>query len=181
MAAVYEQADESVHQMAREILEANHKERLRMPDQSFVILCIMFASKEDGESDEAPLKDGRYPAAGAISVIPYKQRVDKRADAEVLLDKREWEDATEPQQRALLDHLITHLELQRDDQGLLKTDDAGRPKLQVRLCDWFLKGFREIAQRYGDDAPEVIAARKFQKQFGETVLKAEEPALFAAV
>lgn len=177
MSVILELADETVHQMAKEVLTLHHPE-LRLPD-GHVKLCIMMASS-DREDGEPPVKNQGYPCYAVISVIPYKQRVDKRADAEIIIDKDRWvNDLTEPQQRALLDHEITHLEIQTDDMGMVKTDDTGRPKLKLKLHDWQIGGFRSIAMRYGSDALEVIEARKFQKHNSDVVTELEAQKLFA--
>lgn len=165
----YEQADDSIHAMAREVMEKHHPE-LRMPDQSYVKLCILMAEDDDLEDGESTLKDAGYPLQAKVSVIQYKQRVDERDDAEILLDRANWERLTEPQQRALLDHAVTHLDIQKDENGFVKTDDVGRPKLKLKVPDFRLSGFRSVARRHGDDAPEVIAARAFERDYGEDVL-----------
>lgn len=169
MSVSLEQAPPEVHHMAREILEQHHAE-LRLTDGSLTRLCILMARQGD-DSDEPPVKLHGYPCYAVISIIPYKQRVDKRADAEIVIDETAWVDLTEPQQRALLDHELTHLEIQKDENGFVKTDDAGRPKLKMRLHEWQIGGFRSIAERYGGDAMEVVEARKFEDRFGEAVLK----------
>lgn len=175
MPTSYTLAPREVRMMADEIIREDWHADIRLGpgDGDFVRLCLFMAY--GGEGDEAPVKLHGYPCAAAISVIAYKQRVDKRADAEIIIDAAWWDNATEPQQRALLDHEITHLEIERDKDGCLKTDDAGRPKLKLKLHDWQLGGFRSIAARYGDDAPEVVMARDFQAKFGEVALTKPKP------
>jgi hypothetical protein len=181
MPVEYEKAGPEVHELAIEILAAHHPE-LRMPDGSFPLLCILLASNEGNDGGSAVEVNG-YPAQARVSVIGYRQRVDDRKDVEIVLDERNWDGLNEPQQRALLDEQITALEVMRDENGAVKTDDLGRARLRVRLADWRITGFRSIAQRYGDDAACVRAAKAFQKAFGEVALKpAEERApLFAGV
>lgn len=179
MSVILDSAEQSVHDMANEIIDAHHPELKGVPnvDGSRSRLCILMACNEDKESDEPPVKCHGYPAAAIVSIIPYKQRVDKRADAEIIIDALVWDGLTEPQQRALLDHEITHLEVQKDEHGFVKTDDAGRPKLKLRLHDWQIGGFRSIAERYGDEALEVRHARDFQKEYGDVALtKVKAPA-----
>lgn len=175
MAVTYDQAPAEVHEMAREILEEHHPE-LKLGESEHVRLCILMAqvTGDDVDPDEPAVKWNGYPALAVISVISYKQRVDKRADAEIIIDRKAWDDMTEPKQRALLDHEITHLEIQTDADGFVKSDDQGRPKLKLRLHDWQLGGFRSIAQRYGGDAVEVVEARKFEQDYADvTTAKAE--------
>jgi hypothetical protein len=109
---------------------------------------------------ELKMRDGEY--------------VNKRADAEILIDMEQWEKLTDNQRLALLDHEITHLEVQVDDVGLVKTDDQGRPKLKLKLHDWQLGGFRSIAQRYGADAIEVMEANRFSTDYGDVALDVAE-------
>lgn len=180
MPVSYEQAPEPVHEMAREIMRQHHAGpgglKFMGPDgPEFMRLCILlaFADEEDG----AAVKRDGYPVQAIVSAIPLKQRVDKRADAEVVIDRAVWETLNDDRRRALLDHCITHLEIKTDENGCVKTDDIGRPQLRVKLADWNLRGFRSIARRYGNDAPEVVAAQQFAEDFGPDVL--EKNRLFA--
>ncbi len=179
MSVTYEQAKWDVHKMAGEVMEQHHGKRLRFADGVFPTLCILMANSSKEEPNGSAVMLHGYPCQAVISVIPYKQRVDKRADVEIIIDEKNWHDLTEPQQRALLDHEITHLEFDVDlKTGIVKTDDAGRPKLKTRTHDYQIGGFREIARRYGADAPEVITARDFAERFGDDVLKPNESSLF---
>lgn len=178
MPVIYERAGADVLAMAQKIMEDHHPE-LRLGEREYPKLCIFMAtSVSDGESEPEPaVKLHGYPCQAVVSVIPYKQRVDKRADAEIIIDEKNWLDLSETKQRALLDHEITHLEIQKDKDGFVKTDDMGRPKLKLKLHDFDFGGFREVSRRWGDDAPETILARDFEKRFGEDVLGKKE--LFA--
>ena len=175
MAVILELAEESVHALAKEIIERFHPDLKEKADKpgSGIRLCIFMASNGDKESHEPAVKLHGYPCYATIGIIPYKQRVDKRADAEITIDESKWKDMPETQQRALLDHEITHLEVVRDEDGFLKTDDAGRPKLKMRLHDWQLGGFRVIAQRYGADALDVVEAVAFRDTFGDVAMPAK--------
>ena len=93
----------------------------------------------------------------------------KRADAEIIVDKYLWDEMTHRQRLALIDHEITHLEFQKDEDGYLKTDDLGRPKLKLRRHDFCIEGFSVIARRYGEDSNELILARSVQKNFPEAL------------
>lgn len=182
MGICYERASDTnpeILDMAREIIEKYHPE-LKTPDGGYVRLCIMLAFQGGDDADHEPaVKLHGYPCYAVIKSIPYKQRVDKRADAEITIDKEKWESLTDRQQRALLDHEITHLEIKRDEYGAVDTDDCGRPKLNIRLHDWQLGGFRSIARRYGSEALEVIEARHFDEDFGKDVLEKQEATLYA--
>jgi hypothetical protein len=135
----------------------------------YVRLCILMATSDTPENGEPAVKLHGWPCAAVVSVIGYKQRVDKRADAEIVIDAKWWDGATPNQRRATLDHEITHLEIQKDETGSVKTDDQGRPKLKLRLHDYELSGFRSIAERYGEDALEVMGIRDFDEKFGPSM------------
>lgn len=176
--------DEEVHSFVRDIMERYHPHLKIAPDlegdEAWAKLTILWAFRgDDSQSTDPVIKDGQYPAIASIKAIPYVQRVDGRADAQILIDQKQFESMSENRQRAILDHCITSLEISLDDKGFVKTDDAGRPKLKIRECDWFLKGFRSIAERYGEDAHEVMQAKAFEKSFGAVTLRAKEPAWFA--
>ncbi len=173
MAITYEPARPEIKAMADEVMRKYHPELEMGNSGEYPRLCIMTASSDDPE-DPSPLKLHGYPCAAIISIIPYKQRVDKRADAEILIDARNWHDLTEPQQIAILDHECEHLQIQYDEHGIVKTDDCGRPKLKMRLHDFTVAGFRSIAIRHGDNAPEVLLAQDFVKKFGADVLPKTE-------
>jgi hypothetical protein len=170
MPTSYEQADESVHQMAAEILEKHHDPELRMPDKSFVRLCILMAYNDDDTEKSPALRFHGEPADAAVSVINLKQRADERADAEILIDRAKWENLTEGQRRALLDGMIEYLAISKDENGIVITDSVGRPKMKLRQPDYSLRGFRAVARRWGDDSVEVRAAKVFEADFGEDVL-----------
>lgn len=166
-------------QMCRELLEQDYYQHLRMPQGDLITISIQTARQSDAGSDEPALKDGLYAVLGKIKVVPLEQRVDDCADVRITLDERAWLDMTEPQQRALLDELLWSLEKQVDDVGAIKLDDHNRPKLKVRACDWRISGFRGVAERHGENAPCVVAARRFQERHGDCALKKEDPSLFA--
>lgn len=119
--------------------------------------------------DDAPLKLHGYPCLAVVKVTPYRQRVQGIQDAVITLDGPAWERATEAERIALLDHELTHLELIRDDDGAVKTDDALRPRLKCRLHDWNLGGFEVIARRHGDAAPEVVAWKEAHTAYSQAV------------
>jgi hypothetical protein len=172
MSIEHEQADDFTYRLAREVMEAHHPE-LRMMGKDgpeYVRLCIFFAYDDD-KPGESAVKCHGYPAAAVVSLIPAKARLDKRADAEIVIDRRNWEGLTETRQRALLDHEITHIEIQTDENGIVVSDYVGRPKLKLKLHDFDFGGFRSIARRYGEDAPEVQLARQFDQDFGEDVIR----------
>jgi hypothetical protein len=64
------------------------------------------------------------------------------------VDAYRWPELDELTQVAVLDHELTHLELVTDDEGTVKYDDYGRPKLRMRLHDICHGWFSEVAKRH---------------------------------
>jgi hypothetical protein len=161
MATTYEKCDEVVNRRVRRLIQKHYPD---LQECEARIDCL-FARNGDGPA----VKLHGYACLAVVRKTSLKQRVLGLGDAEIVIDEKAYEDLTETQRDALLDHEIYHLEVQKDEHGYPDTDDAGRPKLKLKLHDWELGGFAEIAQRYGSDAPEVKAAQDFQDKFGQYV------------
>ena len=110
MPLIYERAEDFVHMLAGEIIKAHHPDLIAPGFE--VRLCILFAHDAEHDHEPALLCHG-YQAAAVISVIPYKQRVDKRADAEIIVDHAHFSMMTMKRQNAVLDHELEHLEVKR--------------------------------------------------------------------
>ncbi|MBE3070249.1 MAG: hypothetical protein IMZ66_08425, partial [Planctomycetes bacterium] len=70
-------------------------------------------------------------------------------DFVILLNKRVWDrlDFADSQIEALLDHELMHCDAQRDDDGLVKDDERGRPIWRIRKHD--IEEFSVIVARHG--------------------------------
>lgn len=141
---------EVVRQMVR-IRDAHHS-MLRDAEVVIAVLTCVELSK------------GGHAVAGQIRVVPPKDRVTKKVDAEMLLDRKTWERLSHGQQDALLDHELSHLQLRKasyskDAEGRVEleytTDDRGRPLLKLVPADWTAgDGFAAVCRRHGAAAME---------------------------
>ncbi len=122
-----------------------------------------------GDSGGPALKLHGYACAATVKVNSLKDRVEGKADATIVIDGDSWHDWSYEERRAVLDHELYHLELKQDKEGQVKTDDAGRPKIGMRLHDWQLGGFAEIAERHGAAAFEVQTAREMSTRHGQLI------------
>lgn len=104
---------------------------------------------------------------GLTRKIPTKERAMGRGDAEVMLDGDWWEDATEAQKRALLDHEMHHIEVDLDEDGGLKRDDLKRPKLKLRKHDVEVGWFAVVAGRHGSASIEIQQAKVLMDSYGQ--------------
>ena len=127
-----------------------------------VTIGIEFAHKAADSKEPTALKlHGRYCQAIA-SITPYRARVRGCKDAYVTVDNECWAKKNKQERVALLDHELTHFELDLDKDGNLRSDDRGRPKLKMRPHDWEIGGFDEVVQRHGvDTAPESVVVRQY--------------------
>ena len=140
--------------------------------------ALMADARTEKDAEKRALKHGGYPAAATIAIVPLKRRALGQGDALLTIDAAVWDGLAPDEQRALIDHELTHLEVARDGAasadgsrvvgvdpdtgemlGAPKADDLGRPVLRLRLHDWQFGGFTEIARRYRTSALEVQAVR----------------------
>ena len=151
------------HQIATRAILAWHPHLCREhPDEKrakkgevvqWIRLCIKF------HTDAEPLMLRGYPAAAIAKIIAFDHRQDDRKDAEIKIDFKWWEQADDARRLALMDHELTHFDVQRNDEGFVKCDDLGRPKLKTKHHDFYLGGFDDVCRRHGNAAEEVLMAR----------------------
>lgn len=154
MPTTYDRAPEHVTNRVLELMQQYHSELYEF-EVTVDVLCA-FA---DPETMESPVKVAGYPCLAKVRSVSYKDRVKGCADAEIIIDGDELKIWTERELDAILDHELTHLEITRDNEGAVKRDDLGRPKLKLRKHDVHFGWFDSIAKRYGDDAQEVKQAK----------------------
>lgn len=117
------------------------------------------------------LRHHGWPAQAIVRNESAENRAKGAADATITIDKANWDDLTADQRRALLDHEVTHIELRRDRKsGAVKRDDKDRPLVKLLPHDYECAGFRAVAERYGDDSPEVRAMDHLRTTYGQLLL-----------
>jgi hypothetical protein len=176
MPVCYDLPEASMGVMVRDVMAKYHEELFAAE----VTVQVLFARMSEGEAGPAVKAPGGWPALAVVRRCPLKQRVAGFKDAEITIDERKWKELSEPQQIALLDHELQHLELVYEGDGAgtpVATDDWGRPKLKLRKHDWELAGFKAICDRHPDAALEKLAAQKFQDEFGQYVFGAVDSAV----
>jgi hypothetical protein len=150
-----------VDSLIADVVSAHH------PDlaEAGVTYDILFSySKSGGPA----LKLHGYPCAAIVKINSYELRAKGAADVTLKIDGDDWPDWDEDRRRALIDHECQHIIIKRDRKsGEIKTDDAGRPKLGMRLHDLVLGGFAVIAERHGPAAFEVRAAEQLRTEYGQ--------------
>ena len=126
-----------------------------------VDILLAYAPRDGNDDPVGPaLKLHGYECCGTIQIMNLKNRVAGRGDAELLLDGDNLDTWSEDQLRAILDHELTHLELQVDDHGHVKRDDINRPLLRMRNHDRQFGWFDCVARRHGGNSIEMQQAQQ---------------------
>lgn len=159
--STYQLAQKSIADQVKKCLEQYHG---ALFDAGVAIDVLMAYASKDANGDPVgpAVTLGGYPCVGKIKVIGLKDRAAGRADAELILDGDQWLAFSDEEQAAIIDHELTHLELQVDDSGL-RRDDLERPKLRIRKHDHQFGWFDEVARRHGQDAIEWKQYEFFQE------------------
>lgn len=133
-----------------------------------VTVGLLYAHAKRDKNDEPKgpaLKWAGSAAAAVVKINSLKDRVQGEPDATVVIDGDRWPEWSEKRRVALLDHEIFHLELQRDDEGAIKLDDASRPKLRLRPHDLQLGTFDIISERHREHAIDTEMLATASKKF----------------
>jgi hypothetical protein len=148
MSATYGKPDADAEALLARALRDFHP-RLH---EAEVRVALLMAANGEGPA----LKKAGYPCAALVSVVPLDWRLLCDFDARIKIDRRTWDDLTEDGRLALLDHELSHLQLDGT-----KRDDLGRPKLKAIPADWNGgDGFKEVVARHGEAALEYENARR---------------------
>lgn len=153
---IIDQAD-PLYATMRAIIEAHHLHLLEAR--------IVLAWKHDWQ----PASDGTI-TLGKCKKAADLDRLLHDYDFVILLNSLFWDEFTPAQQRAILDHEITHAAVTLDDQGKPKQTEDGRLVYRVRKHD--LEEFREIVERHGLYRADLEA-------FAQSLQKARDNPLFA--
>ncbi len=154
-----------VKAIAERVIQKHH-ERL---NKAGVSIGYLFAHSERDPQwhPKGPaIKGHGYPAAAQVKLVNLRDRVAGLPDALIVIDGDEWPDWSEQRRTAVIDHELTHLHPTGD------TDDADRPKLQLRLHDFQIGGFLEVIQRHEADALELESLTSAGKAVCELIGKA---------
>ena len=153
--ATFQKCESDVEQIVDELLHEYQTHRQTVEAEVKVDLIFAFANvDEDGEKKGVALKLHGIRALGITKATSLKDRVMGRGDVEILLDGDWWKTATIEEQRALVDHELTHIEVCVDEHGVIETDDYHRPIVKMRKHDYEFGWFNVIAERHGRSSIE---------------------------
>lgn len=91
-------------------------------------------------------------------------------DAQLTIDKEQWEKMTDGQRAGLVDHELHHLIVEIDSEtDTAKLDPQGRPVLSMREHDVEVGWFLAVAERHQQDSPEQTQAREIFEKHGKVL------------
>jgi len=172
--ATYGPASADALAVLDEMKQAHHK---RLVETEVTILLQAAYGKRDDESGELvspALKWAGYPAVALARVTSLADRQAGVEDCRIQYDADLWGSWTISQKRALLDHELSHFELVVDDEGNIKGDDLGRPKLKLRPHDAQVGAFFDIIHRHGRDAMEAMGLMDLCERIPKAVYMEEQ-------
>jgi Putative phage metallopeptidase len=164
MPTTYEPATDLVTKLADRVMREHHPGLHAAKVQ--VGYLMAHAPRDANDEPKGPAIKLRGRACKAVvRIVNLKDRVAGLPDAMVILDGDEWDEWSEREQAAIIDHELTHLELKTDESGAVQRDDIGRPKLRMRLHDFEFGGFLDVAKHYGDDSTEKQVIADWEKNY----------------
>lgn len=166
----FERAPKEVIELANEVLckWETHKATLDAKVKIDFVLALPGVD-EDGNPVGDAIRHHGYKALGLTRKIGLKDRTMGRGDVEILIDKEWYEEATEPQRRALLDHELNHVIVRTDEDGAVLRDDLTRPKINIRPHDYEFGLFKIVAERNKAASLEVQACKIMWEHSGQVL------------
>ena len=162
----FKKCDDDVKKIAAGLMFAKYPELVEV-DLRIDLIFAHAPPPKEGAQKQPALKHHGYPAAGICKINSLEQRVRGLGDVTILLDGDEWPHWSEKRQKAVIQHELEHVVIQRDKEGQVKADDIGRPKIKLKNHDWECGGFANIAKEYGDDAFEKEAMVLVADKYGQ--------------
>jgi hypothetical protein len=176
--ATFDPAPTRVYEAIREVIESYYPDLVEAHAKIGAVFARPTLDADGDPTGPAMVKDERQIMA-RIKKNSEEDRAGGKDDATITFDAEEWKRLDdEPdgylQQRALVDHELMHLIVQREKgdpeqpgrKGAIKTDDLGRPKFKMKPHDWEITGFRAVAERHGKHSYEKQEARRFHDTHG---------------
>lgn len=161
MPTIYEVCDASVKDLVKKISKKFHPGTI---EAEVSVECIFADAGFDKKNNPKPaVKLHGLPCFAIIKKSSVEQRAQGMSDATIIIDQHKWDKLSEPERMALIDHELEHISVQREDNGAIKTDEAGRPVIKLKPHDWELSGFRAIAERHKEAALEVQELIAFEQ------------------
>jgi hypothetical protein len=134
-----------------------------------VTIDVLYAFA-DPEGDKPAIEKRGHRQLAEVRILSLRDRVKGHADAEITLDGDAWANMPNERREAIVDHELYHIELRRDKEGTVLTDDHSRPQMKMRNHDREMGWFDIIAKRHGSASGEVQQLKALFDENGQTYL-----------
>ena len=104
--------------------------------------CIGIAWRENLEAD----KDGHIILGKCVKASDLQREL-AEYDFVILLNHDSWDDFSDEQKRALIDHELCHAAPSMDEDNAMKRDERGRPVWRTRKHD--IEEFQSVVEHHG--------------------------------
>ena len=172
MSTTYEKAPAEVSLLAKVLMtEVPEHQQLFTAGVKIDYLFARAELDDNGDRIGFAMTARGHRVLGKTRKTTLKERAACRADAEITVDGDWWMSVDEPQQRALLDHELTHLDVVCNRKsGVIQTDDLRRPKLKLVEHDVEAGWFLSVARRNKLASEECRQARTIYDRFGQALM-----------
>jgi hypothetical protein len=166
--STYTKADESVTELANEIMCAHESHRPKLDAKIRIDYLFAHPAEDaDGKPTGPALRHHGCRALAITRKVSLRDRTKGNGDAEISLDVNWWNTAGHKERAALLDHELTHIDIAHSKSGAVKSDDLGRPVLKLKPHDYEFGWFTVIASRHGEHSQERIQAAQMMEEGGQ--------------
>jgi hypothetical protein len=163
----FKKCDQSVLELAAELLTRFDTHRPLLDARvKFDFLFAFPALDENGEPKGNAITKNGVKALGLCRIVSLKDRAKGLGDVEITLDGEWWENASDEEKAALLDHELHHASV-KTQNGVLIPDDLGRPMIKLRKHDFEVGWFHLIAERHGEASQERQQAFYLRQKCGQ--------------
>jgi hypothetical protein len=141
-------------------------EKHRFP-VTFDLLDVFADQDANGEPKGPAIKHHGRAVHADIRAVSKADRALGRGDVLIRFDGDHWEDMSEADQLALIDHELRHLNPLRTKDEAWKKDDLGRQLFAMHDHDVEVGWFIDVAQRRGEASIEVQQAKRIADKWGQ--------------
>jgi hypothetical protein len=168
MPTTFKPCDKSVADMVKAILEseADHAD-IYSADVKLDLVFACPPTDDDGKVIGVALKKNGRRSYAQTRICNLRERAKGHGDAEIVIDADHWESINDAEQRAILDHELTHIHVKTNKAGDALTDDLSRPILKLRRHDIEVGWFTSIAKRNKIASIECKQAAEIMENLGQ--------------
>jgi hypothetical protein len=139
--------------------------------------CLTFVKAFDNDDEPVTaLKFAGGTAIALVRLVNLEKRLRVPFEAEIKIDSFLWEEKTEREKDAILDHELAHVKVVTDAHGQPLTADDNRPKLKLVPDDIVITGMLSVIQHFGRDAGEYQSLSRAMEAAAATLAEMLAPA-----